>query len=223
MQTECVRCHKAMDTVQGYKFSATEYVCMSCYDEFKAERAAKAKKQQKNPLLDQFGSEAAPAAMAPQPRPAQEPQPRQAPPQPPPKPQQPAQEPQPRQAPPQPPHKPQPPAQRPQEQPVQARPQQPAPPVAPRPPRQPQMFSPKASPQAAAPSAGAPKAAAPKAPPSADICDVCQRPIPDFKVPLTGGKKVCMGCNDLLRNMAKSLFHDAKCPHCGKDIQFSEE
>ena len=49
MQTECVRCHKKIDTVQGYKFSPTEYVCMSCYDEYKAERVAKAKKQHKNP------------------------------------------------------------------------------------------------------------------------------------------------------------------------------
>ena len=38
MQTTCVRCHKTIDTVQGYKFSPTEYVCMSCYDEFRAER-----------------------------------------------------------------------------------------------------------------------------------------------------------------------------------------
>lgn len=187
MQTECVRCHKAIDTVQGYKFSPTEYVCMSCYDEFKAERAAKAKKQQKNPLLDQYGAEPAPAAQTPGPKPAQSPP-------------QPAQQP--------PPSPPQPAA------PSAPPPSQPAPRGAP----QPQMFAPKAP-----PGTPPPQAAAPKAPPKAEICDVCQKPIPDFKVPLKGGKKVCMGCNEILRNVAKSIVLNVQCPHCGKDIQLSQE
>ncbi len=175
MQTVCVRCHKTIDSVQGYKFSPTEYVCMSCYDEFKAERAAKAKKQHKNPLLDKYGSEvAAPAAQtppkpkAPQPAPAPTPQ-------------------QPRQ-------------------------------TAPQPPPDSGMFAPKAAPKPA-PS----PQAAPKLSPGADICDVCQKPIPDFKVPLKGGKKVCMGCNDILRDVAKSLVLNIKCPHCGQEFQPADE
>ena len=176
MQTECVRCHKAIDTVQGYRFSATEYVCMSCYDEFKAERAAKAKKQQKNPLIDKYGAEAQPRApQGVQPQPAV--------------------------------------------------PRQPAsPPIqqAPAPPR-PQMFAPKSAPEPAAPPVGGLKAAAPKPRPSADICDVCQKPIADFKVPLKGGRQVCMGCNDILREVAKSLSVSIQCPHCGKDVQVSGE
>ena len=192
MQTECVRCHKAIDTVQGYKFSASEYVCMSCYDEFKAERAAKAKKQHKNPLLEKYGAEApSPAALANQPGPAAAPR------------------------------QPIPP-------PVQTAPSQPTtapPPVQPAPRHAPQqqMFAPRSAPESAAPPVGGLKAATPKAPASADICDVCQRPIPDFKVPLKGGKKVCMGCNDLLREVAKSLAVTIQCPHCGKDIQVAGE
>ena len=175
MQTECVRCHKMIDTVQGYKFSPTEYVCMSCYDEFKAERVAKARKQHKNPLLDQYGAE----------RPAQA-----------------------AQAPPSDPGTAAPPQQR--QQPVQPpHPKQPEPAV----PSGPQMFAPKA----------APKAPTAEAPPSADTCDVCRQPIPDFKVPLKGGKKVCMGCNDILREVAKSLVLNVQCPHCGKDVQLTAE
>jgi DNA-directed RNA polymerase subunit RPC12/RpoP len=189
MQTECVRCHKAIDTVQGYKFSATEYVCMSCYDEFKAERAAKAKKQHKNPLLDRYGAEAQPPVpQGVQPQPAAPPAPTAPTP------------PQPQLA----PAPPQPAA--------QAAPQQ-------------QMFTPRSAPaEPAAPQVGGLKAAAPPKPkPSAEICDVCQKPIPDFKVPLKGGRKVCMGCNDLLREVAKSLAVNIQCPHCGKDVQISGE
>ena len=83
------------------------------------------------------------------------------------------------------------------------------------------MFAPKTPPGAAAPPVGAPQAPAPKAPAAADVCDVCQKPIPDFKVPLKGGKKVCMGCNDVLREVAKSLVLNIQCPHCGKDIQLA--
>jgi len=199
MQTECVRCHKMIDTVQGYKFSPTEYVCMSCYDEFKAERVAKARKEHKNPLLDQYGEERQPAAGRPaQPGPAAPERPRQ-------------------------------PAPPPPQQPAPPPPQQPAPPGAP----EQQMFAPRQPARPAGPAgtpaapvgtpkAPAPKAPVPKAPPSADVCDVCQKPISDFKVPLTGGKKVCMGCNDLLRDVAKSLVQNVRCPHCGKDIQLAE-
>ena len=183
MQTQCVRCQKAIDTVQGYKFSATEYVCMSCYDEFKAERVAKAKQQKKNPLLDRYGSETQ------QP----EPQPQAAQPQPPPTPQQPV-------APPAPP----------QQAPASA---QPAP--------EQTMFAPKSAPESAAPPVGGLKTAAPKPRPAADICDVCQKPIADFKVPLKGGRKACMGCNDILRDVAKSLVLNVQCPHCGKEIQLT--
>lgn len=194
MQTECVRCHRAIDTVQGYKFSATEYVCMSCYDEYKAERAAKAKKQQKNPLLEKYGAEAqSPAALANLPGPAAS------------APRQPAP----------------PPVRTEPSQPTPAPPtmQQPAPQPAP----QRQMFAPGTAPESAAPPVGGLKAAAPKAPSSAGICDVCQKPISDFMVPLKGGKKVCIGCNDLLREVAKSLAIDVQCPHCGKDIQIAGE
>lgn len=179
MQTECVRCHKTMDTVQGYKFSPTEYVCMACYDEFKAERAAKAKQQHKNPLLDQYGAEQpAPAAAPAEPRPAAAPP-----------------------------------------QPAPRQTARPAPPQAPRS----QMFAPKAPPGAGAAPVGAGEASVPKAAPSAEICDVCRKPISDFKVPLKDGKKVCMGCNDILGEVAKSLILNAKCPHCGKDIQLAGE
>jgi DNA-directed RNA polymerase subunit RPC12/RpoP len=176
MQTVCVRCHKTIDSVQGYKFSPTEYVCMSCYDEFKAERAAKAKKQRKNPLLDRYGAErTAPAAStAPTPPP------------------------------------PAPPT-------VETAPQRPAQP-APQPPSESGMFAPKTSPR---PVPAAP--AAPRSAPGADICDVCQKPIPDFKVPLKGGKKVCMGCNDILRDVAKSIALNVKCPHCGQDFHLTED
>ncbi|NQU08381.1 MAG: hypothetical protein HQ583_07445 [Candidatus Abyssubacteria bacterium] len=172
MLTECLRCHKQIDTIQGYKFSPTEYVCMSCYDEFKAERAAKIKKEHKNPLLSQFGEEPAPAAA--------------------------------------------PPRQAPQE------PVQPAPPKAAPVNDAPGMFAPKTPPKPAQ-QAAAPAAEARKAPPSAEVCDVCQKPIPDFKVPLKGGKKVCMGCNDILRDVAKSLVLNVQCPYCGKEIQLTEE
>jgi hypothetical protein len=172
MQTECVRCHKVIDTVQGYKFSATEYVCMSCYDEFKAERAARAKKQHKNPLIDQFGdSTTAPPTRKPR-------------------------------------------------QPVVSRRQEPAaPPTSPRTPEpQPPLHEmPSVPPEKESVPAPPPT----KAPPSAELCDVCKKPIPDFKIPLKGGKKVCMDCNGLLRDVAKSLILNVKCPNCGKEIQLT--
>ena len=171
MQTVCVRCHKTIDSVQGYKFSPTEYVCMSCYDEFKAERAAKAKKQQKNPLLDKYGAEqTAPTAQTP-------PTPKAATPA------------------------------------LETTPQRPRH-AAPQPPAESEMFAPKPAP--AAPEA-------PKSAPGSDICDVCQKPIPDFKVPLKGGKKVCMGCNDILRDVAKSIVLNVRCPHCGQDFQPADD
>ena len=218
MQTECVRCHKMIDTVQGYKFSPTEYVCMSCYDEFKAERVAKARKEHKNPLLDQYGEERQPAAGRPaQPGPAAPPQqPRQRPAAPPPQAQQPAAPERPRQPAPSPPQQPAPPT-APEQQ--MFAPRQPARPAGPARPAEP-AGTPAAP--VGTPKAPAPKAPVPKAPPSADVCDVCQKPISDFKVPLTGGKKVCMGCNDLLRDVAKSLVQNVRCPHCGKDIQLAE-
>ncbi len=196
MKTECVRCHKVIDTVQGYKFSATEYVCMSCYDEFKAERAAKLKKQQKSSLLEQYGAEPSPDGRSPSPERA-------------PSPPRPAEQ----------------PAQRVAPGPAQPAPQQPpSQPQAPRPaPPERQMFAPKAPPQTAPPPGAAPGPVASKPSPTADVCDVCQKPIPDFKVPLQGGKKVCMGCNEILRSLAKTIMLDIQCPHCGKDIQFTEK
>jgi hypothetical protein len=86
------------------------------------------------------------------------------------------------------------------------------------------MFAPKsAEPTPAAPPVGALKSTAPKKSPSADICDVCQKPIPDFKVPLKGGKKVCMGCNDMLKEVAKSLVLNVQCPQCGHAFRVLEE
>jgi DNA-directed RNA polymerase subunit RPC12/RpoP len=218
MQTQCVRCQKAIDTVQGYKFSATEYVCMSCYDEFKAERAAKAKKQKKNSLLDRYGAEGqaqAPQA-APQPQPTA-PSPQQAP-----------APPQPQQAPP-----PAQPAARPApEQQMfapRSAPTTPAPGPSALEPVTPQVGGLKAAapePSAPGPVAPGPAALEPSAPkprPSAESCDVCQKPISDFKIPLKGGRKVCMGCNDILREVAKSLVLNVQCPHCGKDVQVAEE
>lgn len=200
MQTECARCHKVMDTVQGYKFSPTEYLCMSCYDEFKAERAAKSKKQQKNPLLDRYGAQGiSPAAQAGHSPPAAAPPAAPAPPE------QPSTAPTTRE-----PAAPQPP-------------QEPAPPSPQPAPRQ-QMFAPKsAAPTPAAPPVGALKNQPPKKSPTADTCDVCQKPIPDFKVPLTDGKQVCMECNKLLRDVAKSLVLNVQCPQCGHKFRVVEE
>lgn len=41
-------------------------------------------------------------------------------------------------------------------------------------------------------------------------------------VPLKGGKKVCMGCNETLRDVAKSLILNIQCPHCGEEIQLTQ-
>lgn len=177
MKTECVRCHKAIDSVQGYKFSATEYLCMDCYDAYKAERAARAKKQHKNPLIDQFGEEKAaptsqqtraPAAPKPEPPPAQ-------------------------------------PA------PPQAAPQQPETRPAPGPG------------SAVPPTAERPQPPPAQQAPAAEMCDVCKKPISDFKVPLKSGKKVCWDCNGILREVAKSLILNVQCPHCGKEIQMAQD
>jgi hypothetical protein len=146
---------------------------MSCYDEYKAERVAKAKKQHRNPLIDQFGTEGGKRATPP-PKPGV------------PKPAQPLEKP--------------------------AVPTEPVPP-------QPVSQQPQAP---AAPDKPAPKPAAPKPSPSAEICDVCKNPITDFKVPLKGGGKVCTGCNEVLRDVAKSLILNIQCPHCGKDIQVTQ-
>ncbi|MBI4830470.1 MAG: hypothetical protein HY801_02730 [Candidatus Lindowbacteria bacterium] len=167
MLTQCVRCHKSIDTVQGYKFSPTEYLCMSCYDAYKAERTARLKKEHKNPLIDRVAPVASemrsqlakvqpPAAPVAQPQPKTEPAPE---------------------------------------------PAKPVPPAAERPQAPP-------SPQAA---------------PAGDMCDVCKKPLSAFKVPLKGGKKVCMDCNNILRDVAKSLILNVQCPHCGKEIQLSKE
>ena len=206
MQTECVRCHKMMDTVQGYKFSPTEYVCMSCYDEFKAERAAKSKKDHKNPLLDRYGAEGMPPAAQPgQPQPAG------------------ARPPEPQVSPVPPAQTAAPPA---TQEPAAPQPAPSAPEQAPAPqpaPRQSMFALKSATPTPAAAPVGALKSPAPKKSPSAEMCDVCQKPIPDFKVPLKGGKKVCMGCNDLLREVAKSLVLNVQCPQCGHDFQVLED
>jgi hypothetical protein len=137
---------------------------MSCYDAYKAERAAKAKKQHKNPLIDQFGAEGG-ARRRPTPVPEPAPQP---------------------------------------SAPSSA---EPAAASQPETPRAPNESAQKAAPQPA---------------PSAEVCDVCKQPITDMKVPLKGGKKVCLGCNDVLRDVAKSLILNIQCPHCGKDIQVSQ-
>jgi hypothetical protein len=203
MQTECVRCHKVMDTVQGYKFSPTEYLCMSCYDEFKAERAAKSKKDHKNPLLDRYGTEGmSPAAQPGRPHPVD------------------AQPPEPRPSTVPPAQTTAPPAA--QEPAAPQAPRQPASPPAPQPAPQQSMFAPKSA-APTAPPVGALKSPGPKKPPTSDVCDVCQKPIPDFKVPLKGGKKVCMGCNDLLREVAKSLVLNVQCPQCGHEFQVADE
>ncbi len=177
MKTECVRCHKEIDTVQGYKFSATEYLCMACYDAYKAERAARARKQHKNPLIDQFGTETAAPPAPQQTRPPVAPKP-----QPPPEP-----------APP--PAAPQPPPAQPAPEPVRA----------------------------AAPAAEPPKPPPAQPTPGAEVCDVCKKPLSDFKVPLKGGKKVCWDCNGVLREVAKSLILNIQCPHCGKEIQMAQD
>ncbi|MBI5118584.1 hypothetical protein HZA56_19115 [Candidatus Poribacteria bacterium] len=162
MQTQCVRCHKSIDTVQGYKFSPTEYLCMSCYDMYKAERTARLKKEHKNPLIDRVGPTAAelrpqalkaPAVAAPAP----------------------------------PPPKTEPP------------------------------------PESAKPAPAVAEAPQTPAPPAGELCDVCKKPISAFKVPLKGGKKVCMDCNNILRDVAKSLILNIQCPHCGKEIQLMKE
>lgn len=179
MQTECVRCHKSIDTVQGYKFSPNEYVCMDCYDEYKKERASRAKKQHKNPLIDQFGAEGAAAARRQTPLPVEpKPQPQPAPPAPPPRPEM-WPEPDPGAVPP-----------------FEDRPQVPPPAQTPAP---------------------------EQAPSSEELCDVCKKPVSDFKIPLTGGKKVCMDCNTILRDLAKSLILTVKCPSCGKEIQLAQD
>ncbi len=169
MQTQCVRCHKTIDTVQGYKFSPTEYVCMSCYDEYKAERVARAKKQHKNPLIEQFGAEPKAAVKEPPPR-----------------------------------------ASAPQQAPSQSIP---APPGKPG-----QQQAPPAPPSRE-------RTQAPTQPPAAssELCVVCKKPLSAFKVPLKGGKQACMDCNDLLRDVAKNLVLTIQCPHCGKEIQISQE
>jgi len=171
MQTECVRCHKMIDTVQGYKFSPTEYLCMSCYDEYKAERVARAKKQQKNPLLDQFGAKNGGTAA------------------------------------------------------VSRTPKHVAPAAEPQPSVQQSIPEPAETPPEAAPAPAEPAAPPQAQPPprAAEVCDVCRKPITDFKVPLRGGKKVCWDCNDILRDVAKSLILTVQCPHCGKEIQLAKE
>jgi hypothetical protein len=161
---------------------------MSCYDEYKAERAARAKKQHKNPLIDQFGTEGG-AQTAQQPRAPITPTP---------------------QSPESPPEQqPPPPAQ-----------QQTAPPPLPERPAgyEPGLRKPPA-PAEAPPAQPQP----PPKSPAGEVCDVCKKPIADFKIPLKGGKKVCMGCNDMLRDVAKSLILNVQCPHCGKEIQVSQE
>ena len=178
MQTECVRCHKMIDTVQGYKFSANEYVCMSCYDEYKAERTTRAKKQHKNPLLDQFGAKSGSSVsqtIGPEPAPKSH--------------------------------------------------------VPPSAPAEPKPAAPQSGPQPIpAPPAAAPRSAKPAKAPSppqqeiaAEVCDVCKKPLKDFKVPIKGGKKVCWDCNGILREVAKSLILTVPCPHCGKEIQLTKE
>jgi hypothetical protein len=167
MQTQCVRCHKSIDTVQGYKFSPTEYLCMSCYDAYKAERTARLKKEHKNPLIDRVGP-VAPEIHPPAPK-----------------------------------------------VPVASAP-------APQPP--PKIEPAPEPPKSAASAAEVLQAPAPpKAPPAGELCDVCKKPISAFKVPLKGGKKVCMDCNDILRDVAKSLILNIQCPHCGKEIQLTKE
>jgi hypothetical protein len=161
-----------IDSVQGYKFSPTEYLCMPCYDQYRAERVARSKKQHKNPLVDQFGAETKTAPAPPRPTPP-EPTPKPAtfqmkPPAPPPV-QQPVAEPSPAK-----------------------KPAQPAPPK-------------------------------PAATPAIDTCDVCKKPLTDFKIPLKGGKKVCWDCNGLLRELVKSIPIDVKCPNCGKEFQATQE
>lgn len=174
MQTECARCGRAIDTVQGYKFGPNQYLCMPCYDQFKAERVAKAKQQHKNPLVEQFGKES-------------------------------------------PKQTPEPPA---------ARKAQPAAPLfQPKPPPKPVARPPSQETRApAAPAAGPEKSApAPAPPPAEEICDVCRRPLGGFKFPLKGGKKACLDCNNLLRDVARSLILNIQCPHCGREIQLSQE
>ncbi len=172
MQTECARCRRAIDTVQGYKFGPNQYLCMPCYDQFKAERLAKAKQQHANPPAGKFGKEPGKPASEP-PTASQN-------------------------------HK------------VQ----------------QPQTFRPRQ--QAAAPTTQQRPAAPPISPaasdrpasppqPSAETCDVCKRPLGGFKFPLKGGKKACPECNEILREVAKSLILNVQCPHCGKEIQLSQD
>ncbi|UCD57253.1 MAG: hypothetical protein JSV16_15810 [Candidatus Hydrogenedentota bacterium] len=167
MQTQCVRCHKTIDTVQGYKFSPTEYLCMSCYDEYKAERVERARKQHKNPLIDQFGDEAGASTVQATGPPGVS--------------------------------RPQPPPRAPDSK------------IAP----EPRRATPPPDQRAQAPPP-------PKPTPEAELCDVCKRPVSDFKVPLKGGKKACLDCNNILREVAKSLVLNIQCPHCGKEIQVAQ-
>jgi len=151
---------------------------MPCYDAYKAERTARAKKQHRNPLIDKFGeAPATPTAQdvtatvsSPKPRPAPQAFQTKAPP---------------------------PADKQPMGEPVQ-------PPPAP-------------TEQAAKPPSPAPAA------PAAEVCDICKKPLAGFKVPLKGGKKVCMDCNGVLREVAKSLILNVQCPHCGKEIQLTGE
>jgi recombinational DNA repair protein (RecF pathway) len=173
MQTQCARCGKAIDTVQGYKFGPNQYLCMPCYDQFKAERLAKVKKQQGTPPADQFGKDAAKPAQGPAALPQIK----------------------------------QPAAQTPPKSTFTPTPSAPV--------REP---APKA-----APSSAGPEKMAPQAKPSVEVCDVCKKPLNGFKFPLKGGKKVCLECNNLLREVAKSLILNVQCPYCGKEIQVSQD
>ncbi|GAB4330083.1 MAG: hypothetical protein Kow0099_00430 [Candidatus Abyssubacteria bacterium] len=170
MQVKCVRCHKIIDSVQGYKFSPTEYLCMPCYDQYRAERVARSKKQHKNPLVDQFGAE----TKTPPARPA----------------------------------------------PAEPSPQAGA--FRLKPPASPPVQRPATEPS---PAPGAAPAQPPKpaVTPAADVCDICKKPLTDFKIPLKGGKKVCWDCNGILRELAKSIPIDVKCPNCGKEFQATQE
>ncbi len=176
MQTHCIRCKKKIDTVQGYKFSPNEYLCMPCYDQYKAERTAKAKKQHKNPLLEQFGTDVATS---------------------------------------------QPTGTR-----IPAPPSSPKPSVAPPEPKSAEPLQPSPTKETSAQTPPSPEpdrsAPPPQTTAAADTCDVCKKPITDFKVPLKDGKKVCWDCNEILRDVAKSMILNVQCPHCGKDIQVSK-
>jgi len=143
---------------------------MPCYDQFKAERLAKAKKQHKNPLVEQF-ADAPKAAQRPAAPPQQQPSPQE---------------------------------------------------IQPRPPQRPVQRAPAKAP-APSPAPAEKPQAAPQTSPAVETCDVCRKPLDGFKFPLKGGKKVCLECNNLLREMAKALILNVQCPHCGKEIQLNQE